>query len=246
MVQRVLRTDAVAAGRLTNDPLALAAITAQLREVALDPVRSRIALHTAAHWPELAAQLTSERQMLTHSPDSERVTIAEVDDTLHALGAVVGATLSAACSRAEALAALADVSPYTAVSMLSTMRLDSVTLADTVAALVQQWLDAPHLLQVVGPHDDADPIDGLLTLLVHDPVACTSFVSDIAGRPEVLLVPGHDPALAQRVVLTGTDPANVSAAASGALVLPVIDVVTASTEVDPTDWSDFLVDLVAP
>jgi hypothetical protein len=246
LVQRVLRADVSSPSRVVDDPVALAAVTSDLRDIAHDPIRSRLALRTYASWPELAAQLAGERQMLALSPEAEHITVGEVDAALGSLGAVVGASLSAACSSTDALAALTDVSPYTAVAMLSSIRLDSFTLADTVAALVQRWLDEPHLLQVVGTHDDADPIDGLLALLVDDPIACTRFVADVSTRPEVLLVPGHDASLAQRVVLIGTDPAHIASSASGALVLPVIHAVTSSSEVDPAEWGNFLVDLVAP
>ncbi|MEI8238512.1 MAG: hypothetical protein WCI22_03765 [Actinomycetota bacterium] len=246
LAQRVLREQPMEPRVLVGDVATLTSLADDLQTLATDPFRCRQFLASYGNWSELTAELAGRRRLLLTTPDGDHLAVRRVDAAIEAMGAVVGSAVGGTCSSAAVLGALRNVSPYAAAIMLPAMHLDGVTLSDVVVTLLQQWLDQPHLLHVEGPHDDADPVDTLLAALVDDPVACTHFVASAAQHPDVLFVPGHDPALAQRVVLIGTDPAHVAPSTAGDLVLPVISVVAGAADLDPAAWRSFLVDLVVP
>lgn len=152
-----------------------------------------------------------------------------------------------------------DVDLYVQALMVRALRPNPMTAAVVTYELLTEWVTQKHdpmartgIDRVDGPGANAG--DLLLPLFVDNPDACVWFTAATTSRPHVLFETLNDPALAHRVVLVGTHPANTMVKAAGHAVLAILDYFRTNpymrdgfdTDGHPGEYGEFLGDLVAP
>lgn len=231
-------TDVVAlAERLTHIDLADAAadpatvywLAARWRLIARSPALSAAFIEHFPRWTQLADALgRSQAQQAAGDGIDLPTALRPLDDALGGLSRVL---------QGQPLEWVDRVEPYTAALLIRTLTLGSAELAEV----------ADHLLQLPRyPLDEApaaNHADVLLQALLRDPVACTRYLELAMAHPGTLFDHLTDPTLADRVVLTATDPHVVDEATAGRLVPSLIRWFDSEPSRDP---GVLLADLVTP
>lgn len=237
---------------LVADPSELRVLAAELQLVAGDSTRRATFGRHFHEWARLADALATARMF--REGDGDTADVAAIDAVLAGLaGALRGGELG------DTIAVLDQLHPYSAALVVQYLQLDPTTLAEVADRLVARWCDQPWSEYGIGsPSQFAErshpnPADVLFPLLLAaGPEAAVRYVALAGAHPQALFAASTDPALAHQLMRTATDPANVPAATSGALLVPILDWFRtgydspAGTAVYDADALLFVIDLMAP
>ncbi len=238
--------DTVNLDELCNDPQQWTMLTAELRLIDRDPALRAAFRANFRGWTRVADALAGERAWRASAADASSVS------RLDALFARLAGELD------DDLGQLATLQPYTAALMVQHLQLDPLALAEVADALILRWCDEPWTEASIGTasqfaeRSQPNPADILFPLIAVDRRAALRYVALAGTHPRTLFAATTQPQLAHRIVLTATDPAHVSVATAGRLLVPLLDWFRAGddrcvgTVVDDEQWALFLADAVAP
>lgn len=248
-------------GAAGGEPMTEAEISwlaAALEHIAARPglVAAFLPSLTTIGWSNVCNQLGRSRQRFVTDAvmfgsdisADERLDWAATDRVFAGLGAILLAD-RAVHPESDPTLLLDDMTPYAAALLTAQLRLDADTLAATAREIVEReqlLLDHPPET-VLGPR----AADLLFAAMLATTRAPTAYVMLTTDAPQLAMEATDDPDLAHRLVRTGTDPVNMTAAqaelAMPALVRWILDARTRpSSTVYDLDLAATLADLVAP
>lgn len=249
---------------LAQDPEQLAWLAQQLAIIGADPILSREFLAQFANWDVLPLALGTQRATLLTEGGDGGAGVAGIDGVFDGLMAIwrneLDPRLLAAGTQATVGSLLPDLQlpdPYVQALMLRALDLDPMTLATVTHQLLTDWFErkcAGDFSSIdLGPRLGPNTADILLTEVAMDPIACVRFLTLAQDNLDLLFWTLDDPTIGHDIILTATDPANVTALQAEPLVLGVIEYFRAnpyetaiSTDGYPGDYGTLLGALVAP
>ncbi len=235
------RLNRVDPASFVDDPVALTWLAGQLQIIGRDPDLTGQFLANFHEWGPWCDALGRQHAFVVDGIEYRaHAGVVELDGVLAGFAAVRGSL---------PVDSLVDqMHPYSAALLVGFMGLHGAELADVADRLIQRnWSDRMGDTDI--PVADLDALDGpntadlLCALMLLDPVACTHYIGLFVDHPDTVLVTIDDIELLHRVVLTGTDPANVDATTAGRLLPTLIDSYRSTYS---TDANLFLVDLISP
>ena len=210
---------------------------------------------TAAGWTRLCNQLGDDRIALMatrtvegHLAQGLQRRLTAIDSIFADLATVLVDDRARHPSR-DPRSIVATMHPYAAAMVVQHLRLTAAELAEVSEKLIGRyrsggWGD----VQRAGP----GTADILMQAMIQTSGAPAAFVSRVAHDPTMLLDSAHDSALAQKLILLGTDPANMTVHESGVVIPGLIHYISDSYvrggfygQTDPAVGL-FAVDLIAP
>jgi hypothetical protein len=255
--------------KLTDTPEEVAFIAGQLAIINADPQLRAEFLANMTDLAELADKLGRDRidEVSTllwegyDPPVSARV--AAIDAAIEQLSHVYQARPGTANHAAPYPTWVSEVEPFTAALLLRYANLDPMTLGFVANDLLVRWRNTrpddegrdESAWTDLNVEQGPKTADILFQLMLDTPGATTVYVKEAANDPFSMWMSASDYRLAQRVALQGTDPANMTAADSAAVLKSFIEFAGSSQYRDfggspyllhPTDYPTFLGSLVAP
>lgn len=249
---------------LADDPARLAWLAQQLAVIGADPVLSREFLATFDNWDVLPLVLATQRAALLSEGGDGGAGVVGIDGVFDGLMAIWRNTLDprilAAGTQANVTSLLPDLylpDPYVQALMLRGLDLDPMTLATVTHELLSVWIEHKYNGDMwsidLAPRLGPNTADILLAEVAEHPIACVRFLTLAQDNLDVLFWTLAQPDIAHRIVLTATDPANVTPQQAEPLVLGVIEYFATnpyhtgfSTDGYPGDYGQLLGELVVP
>lgn len=249
---------------LADDPAQLAWLAQQLAVIGTDPVLSREFLANFHNWDTLPLVLGTQRAALLSDGGDGGAAVRDIDGVFDGLTGIWRNALDprtlAAGTQATVGSLLPDLhqpDPYVQALMLRSLHLDPMTLATVSHELLSVWIEHKYDGDMwsidLAPRLGPNTADILLAEVALDPIACVRFLTLAQENLDVLFWTLEQPDIAHRIVLTATDPANVTARQAEPLVLAVIEYFRVdpyrtgfSTDGYPGEYGRLLGELVVP
>lgn len=212
-----------------DDEDALEWLTTEARAITRDPVLAAQFLAEFDGWGRWGDAIARRRAMIVaHLREGD---LDGLDDATRALAQVHDVVPSPRLDWVD------DMSPYAAALFVRHLDLPSAQLASITDRLLQRPPD--ELDDLRGPNT----ADLLLGALLRDPIACTRYLELAVRHPSTFVDTLADPALADRLLRKGTDPATTDVRSAGRILPALLRWYAADLTRDP---GTLLADLVSP